>query len=404
MKKICILVEVLLFSVVVLGQNGQAPTRITLNLTDDPSTSMAVTWRTLEEVEHPQVSYAPASAWIEFAAEARSIDATSTRLNIDSVQAVYHHSVDIRGLSPGTEYLYRVGCDSEWSEWNPFTTADIDNSPFEFVFFGDPQEGIKEFVSRVFRKALMVAPKARFWLFTGDLVPKPERDKYWDEWFNAGNFIFSIIPGIMTPGSHEYYYRKADRTKVHEFTRLWNVHFTLPENGIQGLAERSYFVDYQGVRIIMLDGQSKREEQAEWMDNLLKNNPNRWTIAAVHQPIFSMGKNRDEKETHDAFMPIFDKYGLDLVLTGHDHVYARSHKLYNDEVVTDKETGTVYVVSVSGAKAYPLSFRYGHLMARTGQNIQLFQVISVDDNVLSFKAYTVMGKLFDHFDMEKKKN
>ena len=151
----------------------------------------------------------------------------------------------------------------------------------------------------------------------------------------------------------------------------------------------------------MLDGQFMREEQSAWMDDLLKNNLNRWIIAAVHQPIFSMGRERDEKDTHDAFMKIFDKYGVDLVLTGHDHVYARSHKLYDGDIVSDNDRGTVYVISVSGAKAYPLSSKYEHLMKKTGQNLQLFQVISIDDDTLSFRAYTVTGKLFDAFELKK---
>ena len=44
------------------------------------------------------------------------------------------------------------------------------------------------------------------------------------------------------------------------------------------------------------------------------------------------------------WMPLFDKYGVDLVLTGHDHIYARSKKIYNDEETTDRLKGTYYVI------------------------------------------------------------
>ncbi len=404
MKYFHVLVGNLVFSQCLFAQfytTNQTPLRILLNLTDKPAQSMAVTWRTIGPIDSPRVQFAIAPDWTEFGPAMSSVNGQTEMVLIDSIQSVYHHSAIIKELFPNTLYIYRVGSDDEWSEWNQFRTADDHNAPFEFVFFGDPQEGIKEYVPRIFRKGFSVAPDARFWLFTGDLIPIPEKDKYWHEWFLAGGFVFSMVPSIMTPGSHEYYYRKADRTKVHEFTRFWNAHFTLPENGVAGLGERSYYVDYQGVRIIMLDGQSKRDEQSGWMDNLLKNNPNKWTIAAVHQPVFSMGRDRDEKDTHDAFMYIFDKYGVDLVLTGHDHVYARSHKLFNGEVVGNDDYGTVYVISVSGAKSYPLSFKYGNLMKKTGQNMQLFQVISINDDTLAFKSYTVTGKLYDAFELQK---
>ena len=404
MKCALFILSGIIFYTVGFGQiyfTHRTPQRILLNITPEPSTSMAVTWRTLDQVVTPQVQYTVATSWIDFTQHADSADAKTEMIFIDSIRTVYHYSAIMRGLIPNTLYVYRVGSENEWSEWNQFTTASDHNAPFEFVFFGDPQEGVREFVSRIFRKGFALAPDARFWVFAGDLVPKPEKDKYWDEWFYAGNFIFSMIPSVLTPGSHEYYYRKKDRTKVNEFTKLWNAHFTLPENGVEGLEERSYYVDYQGVRLIMLDGQSMREKQSEWLATLLADNPNIWTIVAVHQPIYSMGRNRDENDTRDDFMHVFDKYGVDLVLTGHDHVYARSHALKNGNIAKNNEQGTVYVISVSGAKSYPLSMKYEYLMAKTGQNMQLVQIISIVDQTLTFKAYTVTGELYDSFELKK---
>ena len=105
--------------------------------------------------------------------------------------------------------------------------------------------------------------------------------------------------------------------------------------------------------------------------------------------------------TRNAFMPLFDKYDVDLVLAGHDHVYSRSHKLRNGIVVSDTEKGTVYIVSVSGSKAYPLSLKYKDLMVTIGEKVQLFQTISVDGNTLSYKSHTVTGVLYDSFELKK---
>ena len=71
------------------------------------------------------------------------------------------------------------------------------------------------------------------------------------------------------------------------------------------------------------------------------------------------------------------------------------------------ETGSVYVVSVSGGKMYKVKpgwEDYEALRDRVGNNKQLFQVISVDGNKLSYKSYTATGELFDAFDLIKNKN
>ncbi|MCK7531056.1 MAG: metallophosphoesterase [Marinilabiliales bacterium] len=56
---------------------------------------------------------------------------------------------------------------------------------------------------------------------------------------------------------------------------------------------------------------------------LLKSNPCKWTIMTFHHPIFSTSARRDNKVIRELFKPLIDKYGVDMVLTGHDHTYAR---------------------------------------------------------------------------------
>ena len=60
-------------------------------------------------------------------------------------------------------------------------------------------------------------------------------------------------------------------------------------------------------------------EQTAWLEKVLADNPNRWTIVEFHQPIFSPAKGRDNPEQRAAWKPLFDRHGVDLVLTGHDH-------------------------------------------------------------------------------------
>jgi acid phosphatase type 7 len=168
-----------------------------------------------------------------------------------------------------------------------------------------------------------------------------------------------------------------------------------------GLEEETYFIDYQGTRFVMLNGNEKFDDQAKWLDRVLASNPQRWTVVAIHQPFYSTGKNRDNPTLRKLFVPIFDKYSVDLVLQGHDHSYGRTYKLRNGSVVKGNGKGTVYVVSVSGPKMYELNPANKSIMVKTGTGRQLFQVISVDKNLLKYESFTSTGDLYDSFELKK---
>ena len=202
-------------------------------------------------------------------------------------------------------------------------------------------------------------------------------------------------PGIPTPGNHEYYRSGIKR----RLSVLWRPHFTLPENGPGGLAETTYYTDYQGARIISLNSNERIEEQAPWLERVLKDNPNPWTFVTFHHPAYSASSGRDNKELREAWKPLFDKYAVDMVLQGHDHAYARGHNIGNGVTVRDSTKGTVYVVSVSGPKQYKL--REDPWMTRGAENTQLYQVISVSGNTLRYRAKTAVGDLYDAFDLVK---
>ncbi len=320
------------------------PERIILNLTQQPWSSQAVTWRTMSEVSNPQAQIAKATESSDFIAAARTLQAKMEPVAWGDKNKAYHYSVVLDSLSPDTLYAYRVGDGKLWSEWNQFKTAGKAPAPFKFVYFGDPQEEVRSMCSRIFRTAYKTAPDAAFWHFVGDLVDNGDRDAEWAELFEAFGWIPRTTPMMMLPGNHEY----PDKRTVHgsdfKIFPLWRPHFTLPENGPEGLKETVYFTDYQGVRLVMLNGNEQLEKQAAWLDGVLSENPQRWTIAAIHQPVYSAAEKRKAKvdsPLNHLFVPVFDKYSVDLVLQGHDHVYSRSARLKNSIRVPDAEKGTV---------------------------------------------------------------
>jgi len=191
----------------------------------------------------------------------------------------------------------------------------------------------------------------------------------------------------------------------------WRPQFAFPlQNAPEGLEETCYYIDYQDTRFIALDSNQQKAEQIPWLRKVLSNNPNRWTILTFHHPIFSPARDRDNRELRELWKPILDEFKVDLVLNGHDHSYSRTGALPKGrELINvpegyqqayDPEIGTVYVVSVSGPKMYPIT--KGGYAKRLAENTQLYQVIDVETSELRYKAYTATGQLYDAFTVKKR--
>jgi len=383
------------------AQQVEQAERIILNLTENPATSQAVTWQTGPHSTNPQAQIVQATDSTVLTIHARTVYATTEIVQLDSVKRVHYHSVIFNSLDPNTLYAYRVSEGTYWSEWNQFKTATEHSDTFSFIYFGDPQNNIKSMCSRIFRAAYKKVPDAGFWLFTGDIVNIGHVDRLWAELYDALGWIPRMTPMVLLPGNHSYYTMTVDDEKIRMITPLWRPQFTLPENGPDGLEETAYFFDYQGVRFVILNGDEKLIEQAKWLDRLLAENPQRWTVVAIHQPFYSTAKDRDNSFLRELFIPYFDKYSVDLVLQGHDHTYGRTYKLRNGIRVANKKKGTVYVVSVSGTKAYSVNPHFEDLMVKMGTGRQLFQKITVGKKRLQYESYTATGELYDHFELRK---
>lgn len=388
---------------------SSAPDRIVLNLNGDPATSMAVTWRTDTSIQESQAQISINLPTVFLADSAATFTGKWQDVEGDGVTGRFH-SVRFTGLKPGTTYAYRVGSGQEASEWFTFRTADKGNAPFTFLFFGDSQIGSKSLYSRVIRQAYRKTPDARLMIFTGDLVDggsgSVSHNDEWGEWHASAGFIASEIPVIATPGNHEHYDPAVRGNR--DLNRYWRPGFTLPENGPAGLEETAYSIDYQGVRFIivnsdeMVRNEAYAKSQAEWVEALLRDNPYKWTVVAFHHPVYSTSARRDNKVVRESLKPLFDRYGVDLVLTGHDHTYARGIIMPEGSELKGKVAGTVYVVSVSGSKQYQQDAKQWWQTGRT--NTQLWQAVTVDDNRLTYRAYDATGKLVDQLTVSRMKN
>ncbi len=384
------------------------PDRIILTFYGDPATSRAVTWRTDKSVTKAVAQIAEAKVNSSFTNDIITVDVVTEAFDLgqykgNSALVVHYHSAKFKNLKANTEYVYRVGDGSKyWSEWIQFRTAKSTYAPIQFVYFGDAQNDILNHWSRVIRMAYQTAPNASFAIHAGDLVNRAHRDHEWAQWFKAGGFIHSQWTAIPAVGNHEFSAVNGGSRRV---SIQWRPQFTLPvEKSLDPeLHETVYSVDYQDVRIIVLNSNDNLEQQTKYLEAQLKNCMAKWKIVTCHHSVFSPAKGRNFQFARDHWKPLLDKYNVDLVLNGHDHTYARGHvPVRTSDKVGTSELRTVYVTSVSGPKQYGLDRKQmqtykadGYWPDKTAEQTQFFQVITIKDNILSYVAYTAVGDEYD---------
>lgn len=380
------------------------PDRIVLNLTEEPLTSVAVTWRTDVSVTAGYCEYQVAPEGPVPIDKSTRREAASTRITYEyegepSIHAS-QHSVLLIGLKPGKKYIYRVGTEGYMSEWLTYQAPSEEQQKFSFIYFGDPQSDLRSQWSRVIRAAYTHQPESAFMLYCGDLINRAGRDLEWHEWFQSGSFIYGMVPQVMTPGNHDYDGLMLDPH--------WNAQFTQPQNGPAGLKGTCFAIDYKNLKLISFDsagdselrneGGSMLEAQKLWLDSVLQANTREWVIVTTHLPFYSPKENRDNTHIREHFQPILEKYKVDMVLSGHDHSYGRGRATDNP----GNGHEVMYVVSVSGPKMYEAGDK--DWMERSGAFKQLYQLITIDDNELIYESFTTDGNLFDRFSLTRKKN
>jgi hypothetical protein len=216
-----------------------------------------------------------------------------------------------------------------------------------------------------------------------------------------------------------HFLMEVEKESKEKLSIHWRPQFTLPGNGPEGLKETVYYLDHQGMRIVALNSEAARNneesltKQTDWLERILQNarqrDDIRWLVATFHHPMFSSGEGRSNERLRKKWVPLFDKYNVDLVMQGHDHTYARGRRTQNLLQGINARSpvgGTVYVNSVSGAKMYEIKAdRWGRFknieMERGAENTQLYQVVRVGRDTMKYRSYTATGEFYDAFDLVK---
>ena len=290
-------------------------------LQDLAPTSITVMWQLDEQV--------PGKLIVEGPGGKRVLDVPADRI----VEA------RVENLEPSSRYRYHVVVgDASWD--GEFATAPPvgKDVPFSFIVVGDSRDGIEQH-RRVVERMSQEVPD--FILGTGDMVDEGFRQDQWQQFFDVESA--SLRDNVYFPalGNH-------DRQGTGRTADTYRSYFSVPENG--GETERYYAFTYASARFLVLDSNEYSfalTDQTAWLERELAAARDDATIkhifVVMHHPPFSISLHGGALDLRERWTPLFEKYQVTCVFSGHDHVYERA-----------EHNGLRYFVSGGGgAPLYP---------------------------------------------------
>lgn len=372
--------------------SSEKPDHLALTWSGDPATTQTIQWRAGRTVERGVVQYKPKQAaadapWQTVAAEKAVI---KDRL-LANDPVCHRFTAALTNLEPGTAYVYRVGVpDSEnWSAEAAFTTAPASPEPFTFVYIGDTHRSPEW--GNMLGEAFARHPETAFYLIGGDLVSTGLYRDDWDHFFEYSTEVFRQRPVVPCIGNHD----DQDGLGAWMYLEM----FGLPQNGpAEAQPERLFSFEYGNALIVILDIDTPLETQAAWLEEQLANTKAAWKFVMFHFPPYA--PTDDYPGIRAAWCPLFDKYHVDMVFSGHVHHYLRSKPLREGQPVDSPAAGTIYLISI-GIPSRDWSGDGPAYAEVIFSGPALYQTLHIDGNTLEFRAYSADGEERDRLTIVK---
>ncbi len=231
------------------------------------------------------------------------------------------HEVELSGLSPSTQYHYRVETSEGDSDDYTLLTAPLPNEPFELVFVGDTRTNTWDHEDVVAQLTTLVGYPDLL-INTGDMVEDSDVISQWDDFFSIEHDLLARGTLLPVVGNH-------DDADSHWF---FDYYFAPPPGG----NDHYYSLDYGNLHLLVLDTQetfTPGSDQYVFIENDLgaaaANTSIEHIFVAGHWPAYSSGAHgltdHDEwGQVRDYLQPLFETYGVDIYWCGHDHHYERA--------------------------------------------------------------------------------
>ena len=355
-----------------VGAVADSPFGVHLEFGNQPTSEMTVSWVTSGAVQNPRVRFGPSAANLDGVVEAE----TRTYTDGPSGQEIFTHHASLTGLGANRTYFYEVSHDGAASPVKAnFRTAPNGRVPFRFTSFGDqsipddftsvnPNQPWSPYAGLIVPQVEATEPL--FHLYNGDLcyanTASPSvaatgiRPRVWASFLNNNSRSARYRPWMPAAGNHENERmdgRPPGATYIpFDSFKAYQTYFSLPASGayadfrglwyafrvgsVQVISLNNDDVCYQNGGNTYVHGYSGGAQKAFLQQTLAAARASRdidWIVVVMHQVAMSTAIpfNGSELGIREEWLPLFDRYGVDLVVTGHEHHYERTFAVRGQE-------------------------------------------------------------------------
>ncbi|MCY1723223.1 metallophosphoesterase family protein [Prolixibacteraceae bacterium Z1-6] len=366
--------------------SSEKPDQVMLTWSDDPATTIDIQWRTNTTVETGTVNYRLSGSNEVSTVEADKFVMEDLLLMND--RYIHRFTAQLKNLIPGKTYEYKISGQSNWSEKQTFSTA-ANNDSFSFIWFGDTHHSPEW--GEIANAAFNAHPDAAFYSIAGDQVSDGLYRNQWDDLFGFSSAIISQRPFMNVIGNHD------NRAGLGAW--MFREMYSYPKNGPKDVhKEHTYSFTYKNALFLMIDATAKDELQTAWIEDQLKNTEATWKFAFFHFPPYNWEEPyfNIQKE----WIPVFDKYHVDMVFSGHIHYYMRSNPMKAGEVVDSYNNGTAYIISI-GINSRSRDIGEEPYAAVRKAEGQFYQYLKIEGNELKYSAIDADNKIIDSIHIKK---
>lgn len=292
------------------------------------------------------------------------------------------HEVPVEGLAPGARYHYQVTGPGIAATEGVFSAAPQRAEPFRFLLYGDTRTNPSVHATIV---SAMRREGPDFVVHTGDLLADGRSERQWNDFFAIERDLLRDTVFIPVVGNHEL--RNSSRAGIENFRRYVNCP---PPDAPR--PELDYVVRFGNVQMILANAYDdwSSPQMRSWLEAHLaqarRDGPDDFLLVITHWGMHSSGPHGENRSLRAAGLPaMFRRYGVDLVVAGHDHVYERG-----------EERGLRYIVTGgSGAPLY--SRRSEHAYTRVFAAQHHYVRVDADGEKLDLTAVRPDGTILDRF-------
>ena len=377
-------------------------------MTADPAHSRVIMWQSDYAVKEPVLDYR-----MEGKENGETVPVQAEKFT-DGGKNTWIYRARISGLEPGQTYGYRIRDGKKATAW--MSLKAFAGNTFKALVFPDSQSADYSAWKATAMPAWQRNQDAQFFVNMGDQVDNGQDASQWNAWFDVVEPMAEKIPMATTVGNHETYDLNWKVRRPEAYMKLFN----LPQNGYAQYPNRFYSFTVGDVHFVVLDTvfsemkdlePNLEQDEIQWFRKDMEQNRQKWNIVVMHKDPLRYAFNpatgrtgRDEgiEQEGKVWMPLFDEYGIDLVLSAHLHTYRNRGHIRDFRHNPD---GPLYILTgVAGDVRYPGLWKQHPLDEYVAPQPETdnYLVMTKTDDELQLQAFLPDGTLLDTATMEKK--